>query len=207
MVIPKQDTSLSIADRSLSRLRGSPLPDAGCRGPVTRVGGAVFPDAVVQVLSLAWVRLFQPCVAAAALPPVRFWVGCAAWVWLGAWGAVLRRCVFPAGCCCGGFAAGARLGWLCHWVLAGCMACVLRWRVFPAGCCCGGFGRRCALGLAVPLGLGWVHGLRLALARLSCRVQLPRFATGAFLVCFAAIPAGSIAYAGEALSVGIPWLR
>ena len=67
--------------------------------------------------------------------------------------------------------------------------------------------RRGAFGLAVPLGFGWVHGLRLALARLSCRVQLPRFATGAFLVCFAAIPAGSIAYAGEALSVGIPWLR
>ena len=57
------------------------------------------------------------------------------------------------------------------------------------------------------LSLGWVHGLRLALARLSCRVQLPRFATGAFLVCFAAIPVGSIAYAGEALSVGIPWLH
>ena len=40
VVIPKQDTFLSIADRSLSRLRGSPLPGAGCLG-----------------LSLAWVRL------------------------------------------------------------------------------------------------------------------------------------------------------
>ena len=33
VVIPKQDTFLCIADRSLSRLRGSPLPDAGCLGP------------------------------------------------------------------------------------------------------------------------------------------------------------------------------
>ena len=27
---------------------------------------------------------------------------------------VSRWCVCPAGCCCGGFAAGARLGWLCR---------------------------------------------------------------------------------------------
>ena len=47
VVIPKQDTFLCIADRSLSRLRGSPLPDAGCRGPVTRVGGIVLTDAGV----------------------------------------------------------------------------------------------------------------------------------------------------------------
>ena len=47
VVIPKQDTYFSIADRSLSRLRGSPLPDAGCRGPVTRVGGIVLTDAGV----------------------------------------------------------------------------------------------------------------------------------------------------------------
>ena len=32
VVIPKQDTLLCIADRSLSRLRGSPLPGAGCLG-------------------------------------------------------------------------------------------------------------------------------------------------------------------------------
>ena len=38
VVIPEQDTSLCIADRSLSRLRGSPLPGAGCWGPVTSVG-------------------------------------------------------------------------------------------------------------------------------------------------------------------------
>ena len=193
---------------------------------------------------------------------------------------VLRWRVCSAGCCCGGFAAGALLGGCALWTRVGCMACVSRGCVCPAWCRCGGFGRRCALGLAVPLefglgawpssragalilpgaaaaalppvrfgvgcaawvwlgawpascvgafvlpgaaaaalaagalwgwlcplGFGWVHGLRLALARLSCRVQLPRFAAGAFLVCFAAIPAGSIAYVGEALSVGIPWLR
>ena len=32
VVIPKQDTFMCIADRSLSRLRGSPLPGAGCLG-------------------------------------------------------------------------------------------------------------------------------------------------------------------------------
>ena len=47
VVIPKQDTFLCIADRSLSRLRGSPLTGAGCRGPVARVGGIVLTDAVV----------------------------------------------------------------------------------------------------------------------------------------------------------------
>ena len=47
VVIPKQDTYLSIADRSLSRLRGSPLPDAGCLGPEVSVGGIALPDAVV----------------------------------------------------------------------------------------------------------------------------------------------------------------
>ena len=120
---------------------------------------------------------------------------------------VSRRCVCPAWCSCGGCAAGARLGWLCRWGLGwvrGLSLALARLscRVQLRRLC-----RRCALGLAVPLGFGWVHGLRLALARLSCRVQLPRFAAGAFLVCFAAIPAGSIAYVGEALSVGIPWLR
>ena len=85
VVIPKQDTLLCIADRSLSRLRGSPLPGAGCLGPGSYVGCIVLPDAVVQVLSLAWVRLFQPCVAAAALPPVRVWVAVPLWVRPGAW--------------------------------------------------------------------------------------------------------------------------
>ena len=47
VVIPKQDTFLCIADRSLSRLRGSPLPGTGCLGPVTCVGGIVLTDAGV----------------------------------------------------------------------------------------------------------------------------------------------------------------
>ena len=47
VVIPKQDTFLSIADRSLSRLRGSPLPGAGCLGPEARVGGFILLAAVV----------------------------------------------------------------------------------------------------------------------------------------------------------------
>ena len=84
VVIPKQDTLLCIADRSLSRLRGSPLPGAGCRGPGARVGwdypagrGRRGPSSRVGALIL-------PGAAAAALPPVRVWVGCAAWAWVGA---------------------------------------------------------------------------------------------------------------------------
>ena len=57
MVIPKQDTFLCIADRSLSRLRGSPLPGAGCLGPGARVGGIILPDADAGALSFAWVRI------------------------------------------------------------------------------------------------------------------------------------------------------
>ena len=30
---------------------------------------------------------------------------------------ISRGCVCPAGCCCGGYAAGARLGWLCPYNL------------------------------------------------------------------------------------------
>ncbi len=92
-----------------------------------------------------------PGAAAAAMPPVRSWGGCAAWVWAGcvarrlawallscrvplrrlcrrdaleeavplgvgpgAWPVVLRGRFCPAGCCCGGFAAGTLLAWLCR---------------------------------------------------------------------------------------------
>ena len=57
VVIPKQDTFLCIADRSLSRLRGSPLTGAGCLGPLSCVGAFILPS-----------------IAAAAMPPVRSWV-------------------------------------------------------------------------------------------------------------------------------------
>ena len=57
MVIPEQDTFLCIADRSLSRLRGSPLTGAGCLGPVSYVGGVILTGAAVEALSLAQLRL------------------------------------------------------------------------------------------------------------------------------------------------------
>ena len=47
VVIPKQDTLLCIADRSLSRLRGSPLPGAGCLCPGSCVGMFIRLGAVV----------------------------------------------------------------------------------------------------------------------------------------------------------------
>ena len=74
---------MSIADRSLSRLRGSPLPGAGCLGPGSYVGCIVLPDAVVQVLRLALARLFCRALLRRLWPPVRFGVGCAAWDWAG----------------------------------------------------------------------------------------------------------------------------
>ena len=80
--------------------------------------------------------LILPGAAAAALPPVRFWVGCAIGFWLGAWPASCVGACFLPGAAAAALAAGALWGWLCHWVLAGCMACVLRWRVCPAGCSC-----------------------------------------------------------------------
>ena len=120
MVIPKQDTLLSIADRSLSRLRGSPLPGAGCWGPVTCVGAFILLYADVQVLSFASARLFcrvllrRLCRRGALGWLCRLSLG-------GRLALVLRWRVCPAGCCCGGFAAGALLGWLCRlglgWVL------------------------------------------------------------------------------------------
>ena len=92
--------------------------------------------------------------AAAASPPVRVWVGCAAWVCAGRLGCVSRGCVYPTGCCCGGFAAGAHLGWLCRlgvdWALRLCLAWVRlsNWMRLRRLC------RPCAFGLAVPLGIG-----------------------------------------------------
>ena len=44
--------------------------------------------------------------AAAALPPGRFWVGCAPGLRLGAWPSSYVGGAYPAWCCCGGFAAG-----------------------------------------------------------------------------------------------------
>ena len=87
---------------------------------------------------------------------------------------VPRGCACPTGCSCGGYAAGALLGWLCPlgfgWVHGRRLARVrLSCRVRLRRLC-----RRCTLGLAVPLGLGGVLGVSLALVRISCRVLLRR---------------------------------
>ena len=133
VVIPKQDTYFSIADRSLSRLRGSPLPGAGCLGPLSHVGIDCFPGRRCLGPSSRVGAFVLPCVAAAALAAgallswlCRLSLG---WVlgrrlalarlscrvqlrrlcrrgafgsavppgfWLGAWGVVSRRRVYPA---------------------------------------------------------------------------------------------------------------
>ena len=68
------------------------------------------------------------------------------WVWAGCLAFVSRGCVCPAGCCCGGYAAGARLGGCAAGVWTGCLAFVSRGCVCPAGCCCGGFAAGARLG-------------------------------------------------------------
>ena len=98
------------------------------------MGAFDLPDAAAAALAagarLGWLRrlglgwahglLSRVCVAilpdaaAAALPPVRFWAGCAAWVSAGCLACVSCWCGYPAGYCCGGYAAGALLGWLCR---------------------------------------------------------------------------------------------
>ena len=142
---------MCIADRSLSRLRGSPLPGAGCLGPVSYVGGVILTGAAVEALSLAQLRLSCRVLLRRLWPPVRFGVGCAAWVCAGRLVCVSRWRVCPAGCCGGGCAAGARLGWLCRcdldWVLGLSLALArLSCRVLLRRLC-----RRGAFGLAVPL--------------------------------------------------------
>ena len=117
VVIPKQDTYFSIADRSLSRLRGSPLPGAGCLGL-----------SLAQAGLSGWLRQFKSLIS--------------------------RRCVFSAGCCCGGFAAGARLGGCALWFLAGRLALSLALVRLSCRTLLRRLCRRCAFGLAVPLGFG-----------------------------------------------------
>ena len=77
VVIPKQDTFLCIADRSLSRLRGSPLPGAGCLG-----------------LSLAQVRISCRVLLRRLCRRCALGVGCAACDWAG--------CAYPAALLWGG---------------------------------------------------------------------------------------------------------
>ena len=57
--------------------------------------------------------------------------------------------------CCGGYAAGALLGWLCRLGLGWCLAFVLRWLAYPAGCSCGGFAAGARLGWLCRFDLGW----------------------------------------------------
>ena len=76
---------MCIADRSLSRLRGSPLPGAGCLGPKFCVR-CIYPAHRDCLGPLSRVGAFALTgAAAAAMPPGRVWVGCAPGLRLGAW--------------------------------------------------------------------------------------------------------------------------
>ena len=108
---------MSIADRSLSRLRGSPLPGAGCLGPGSYVGCIVLPDAVVQVLRLALARLFCRALLRRLWPPVRFGGGCAAWDWTGCVAVVSRWMRLLCRVLLRRLRRRALLGWLCPYNL------------------------------------------------------------------------------------------
>ncbi len=127
VVIPEQDTLLCIADRSLSRLRGSPLPGAGCLGPVSYVGGVILTGAAVEALSLAQLRLSCRVLLRRLWPPGRFGVGCAAWGLTGRLVCVSRGRACPVWCGCGGYAAGALWGWLCRLGLGRVLGHRLAW--------------------------------------------------------------------------------
>ena len=85
-------------------------------GLLSRVCAAILPDA-----------------ASAASPPVRFWVGCAAWVRLGAWPVSRVGAYILLGVAAAALAAGALLGWLCRLGSAGRLAFVSRGCACPAG--------------------------------------------------------------------------
>ena len=160
---------MCIADRSLSRLRGSPLPGAGCLGPEIRVGWGLF---CLMRTSGPLISRWRVCPAGCCCGGFgrrcAFGLAAPLGLGLGAWVVVSRVCGYPARCCFGGFAAGALLGWLCRLGSAGCLACVSRWCVYPAGCCCGGCATGALLGWLCRLGLGWALGFCLAWVRLSC---------------------------------------
>ena len=82
---------------------------------------------------------------------------------------VLRWLAYPAGCSCGGFAAGARLGWLCRFDVGWCSAFVLRWCVYPAWCCCGGSAAGALLGGCASRCFCGAAGWALRLTGLPCQ--------------------------------------
>ena len=97
-----------------------------------------------------WLRLFRPLVS--------------------------RGCGYSAECCCGGFAAGALLSWLCRLGLTRRLAVVLRRRVYQAAPCCGGFAAGALLGWPCTMlmrvwRLGVCFTLLLMPAQLGYRVQ------------------------------------
>ena len=192
---------MSIADRSLSRLRGSPLPGAGCLSPGSCVGAFILLYAYVQVLSLAQVRLSYWVLLRRLRRRYAFGLAVPFGFRLGAWPVVSRGLAYPAGCSCGGYAAGARLGWLCHLGLAGCVgrclasvcvSCLVQLRRLC---------RRYAFGLAVPLGFGRVLGVCLAWMRLTGLVQLRRLCRRCAFGL--AVPLGF----GRVLGVCLAWAR
>ena len=126
---------------------------SGPRG--SRWVGFVLPYADAGALCIALVHLLQPCCAAAALPPVRVWVGCAIGFGVGAWtllcvGAFnlpgVAAAALPPGRSWVAVPLGFRLG-----VWPSSRVGAFNLRVLLRRLC-----RRGALGWLCRLGLGWV---------------------------------------------------
>ena len=88
-----------------------------------------------------------PGAAAAAMPPVRSWGGCAAWVWAGCVARRLAWALLSCRCRCGGYAAGTLLRRLCRLGLG---------RVRGPSSCVGAFVLPGAAAAASPPGRSWL---------------------------------------------------
>ncbi len=118
---------------------------------------------------------------------------------------VLRGCVYPAGCCCGGLAAGARLGGCAAGDWAGCLGFVSRGCVCPAWCCCGGLaaGARlggCAAGVwsgcLAFVSRGCVYPAGCCCGGFAAGARLGGCAAGAWAGCLAFVSRGCVCPAG-----------
>ena len=111
------------------------LAAAGCGllGPEIRVGWGLFCLMRTSGPLISRWRVVPLGAAAAALPPVRSWVGCAAWVRLGAWPVSRVGAYILPGAAAAASPPVRVRGGCAAWDWAGRLAFVSRWCACPAG--------------------------------------------------------------------------
>ena len=107
---------MSIADRSLSRLRGSPLPGAGCLGPGLTWAVLSCRTRLFRSFVSRW-RAYSAgrCCGGYGRRCAFGWLCRLGLGWVRAIDS--RGCVCPGGCSCAGIGRRALLGWLCPYNL------------------------------------------------------------------------------------------